>query len=107
MKKLMLMVGAVLISGSLYAACFGPFCYDDQGAYIGGAIQDGNGSGIPVLSSTSINAIKPRATGQEVMCNTCVNNPADAVNKMAVCISTGTAAIGSYVMQSSASVVCK
>lgn len=73
MKKLMYVIGLGLISGSLWASCMGPFCWDDQGAYVAGTIQDGNGSGIPSLTAAQVAAAKPRAVGQEVWCSNCTS----------------------------------
>lgn len=85
-----------------WAACMGPFCWDDQGAYIGGFINDGNGQGIPVLSSSTIAGLKPRAIGQEVLCNSCTGS---TVNGYTMCISTSTTA-PAYVTVSSVTRVC-
>lgn len=104
MKKLMFAIGLGLISGSVYAACMGPFCYDDQGAYIGGLINDGNGAAVPVASSTTINTVAPRAVGQEIYCNTCINN--GSTSKIEMCVSTGTN-VASYVFVSTTTKVCK
>lgn len=89
MKKLMLAIGLGLISGSVWAACIGPFCYDDRGASINGLTFDGNGNGLKSLTLTQINASTPTATGQMVYCSNCVNSP--------VCVSTGTTNFRSYV----------
>lgn len=88
-KKSVIAVGIGLISGSLYAACMGPFCWDDQGAYIGGTIVDGNGTGTPSLTKALMNAATPRATGQEIFCSDCTT--------AALCVSSGTSR-GAYVV---------
>jgi hypothetical protein len=89
MKKIMLTVGLSLLTGSLWAACMGPFCYDDSGASIGGLSFDGAGSGLPNASSATIVANTPKAKGVQVFCTTCV---AANTLKGVVCISTGTTA---------------
>lgn len=101
MKKLMFAVGLGLISGSLYAACMGPFCWDDQGAYIGGVIQDGNGQGVPTHTGLYIDTTVPRATAQEVVCSSCASNGTNSL-----CISTATTIHG-YVFVASTGTVCR
>lgn len=101
MKKLMFAVSLGLISGSLYAACLGPFCYDDQGAYIGGTINDGNGVGVPSATAVVISSMTPRSKGQVIFCNNCTNANA---GKGVLCVSTGTTQ-GAYVAVSSGTTV--
>ena len=101
------MLGAIFafgIAGLVYASCVGPYCWDESGAYIGGVINDGNGSGLPTASSTTINSINARAVGQEIYCNTCVNN--SSTNSIELCVSTSTNKVG-YVFVSSTTKVCK
>ncbi len=104
MKKIMYIVGLGLLSGSLWAACMGPFCYDDTGASIAGLPVNGNGVGVPSVSSTTLNAITPYI-GQMAFCNNCVNFNG---SKGGLCVSTGTA-VGSMIAVSSATAltVCK
>lgn len=91
MKKLMYAIGLGLISGSVWASCMGPFCWDDRGAYIGtAAIVDGNGTGMPSQTISAINADVPRVVGQQVFCNNCASNGGAGT----VCVSTATAAQG-------------
>lgn len=90
MKKLLIAVGLGLLAGSLYAACNGPFCWDDTGAYIGGVLNDGNGGGTPNLTSAQVTGACPRAKGQEVFCTNCSFNSGVGV----LCISTGTTCNG-------------
>jgi len=106
MKKLMFAIGLGLISSSLYAACMGPFCYDDTGASIGGLQYNGNGQGLPVVSSTTVNTYAPPTVGIEVWCNTTCTNANGGKGQL--CISTGTAA-GAFIVLSSATAVtnCK
>lgn len=71
MKKLFLAVGLGLISGSLWASCTGPFCYDDTGASVNGNLMDGNGYVIPTQTKATILAASPKVKGQVVMCSDC------------------------------------
>lgn len=71
MKKLLVILGLGLISGSLYAACTGPFCYDDTGASVNGNLMDGNGYVMPSATKAVILAAAPKAKGQLVMCTDC------------------------------------
>lgn len=72
MKKLLVAVGVLgLLSSSLYAACTGPFCYDDSGTSIGGYSYTGNGIDIPVVSSATLNGISGHPKGRTVICNNC------------------------------------
>lgn len=105
MKKFIIAVGLGLMAGSLYAACNGPFCWDDQGAYVGGTINDGNGTGTAIKTRAQIQAATPRAAGQEVWCTDC--NSFNGGTGM-LCISTGTTVYG-YMAVSTATAVsgCK
>lgn len=90
MKKILYLVGLVaLASGIGMAACMGPFCYDDTGAYVNGQPMNGNGIGIPVLSSTSISNLGGVYVGQTVICNTCANTS----GSYALCIATATTGV--------------
>ncbi len=104
MKKLMFAIGLVLIASGAYAACMGPFCYDDTGASIGGYSFDGNGLVIPSLSSTTIVGLTPKAVGQLVYCNSCTTNGGTAGK--VICYSTGTA-VGAFVVNASTVPACK
>jgi len=97
MKKLMFAIGLGLISGSLWASCMGPFCWDDRGAYVAGVVQDGNGSGLPSKTASQISTTAPTAAGQEIYCSNCVNG--------LVCISTGTGT-AAYVQIRSTTTIC-
>lgn len=90
MKKMYIVLGLAAIAGSVYAACMGPFCYDDRGAYVAGTIQDGNGSGMPSLTVAQEQSACPRAAGQEIFCSNCSANGGLGT----VCISTGTTCVG-------------
>lgn len=89
MKKFVMVIGFGLMAGSLYAACMGPFCWDDRGASVGGVLQDGNGSALPSKTRSQISLNAPTIAGQEVYCSDCIQS--------AVCISSGTG-IGAYVV---------
>ncbi len=104
MKMILKAIGLSLLTSGLWAACMGPFCYDDTGASIGGLPVNGNGIGLPVVSSTTLNAITPYK-GQMAYCSTCVSFNA-ALGTL--CMSTGTVA-GSFIAISSATAVsvCK
>jgi hypothetical protein len=107
MKKMLGMAAiAMCMAGTTYAACVlgSAFCADDTGVFVGGLLQDGNGAALPTASSTTIVGIVPRAIGQEIYCNTCVNN--SSTNKIELCVSTATA-VNSYVFVSSTTKVCK
>ena len=100
MKRLMLVLGLGLISGSVYAACVGPYCWDDTGATVNGYSLTANGFDVPVLSSTSISQITGGRVGRLVICNTC--NAAVPNNGYAMCVATSSAnGIGSYIILNS------
>src|SRR5579871_3234143 len=104
MKKVMyaaLIASAVAVGA--YAACMGPFCYDDTGATVAGLRVDGNGMGMPSASSTTINGISPKVVGQEIVCTTCVNA---GTNRYGVCVDTA-ANSGGWVMISSTTQACQ
>lgn len=65
-----LAVGLGLLSGSVYAACMGPYCYDDTGATIAGFPHNGTGVGLPSISTNTL-ASSPNYVGRLVLCNTC------------------------------------
>lgn len=79
-----LVVGSIvgMLAGQSMAACMGPFCWDDKGAYINGNILNGNGAALPSKTSTQINAITPDGAGQRVYCSNCTRSY--------VCVSSGT-----------------
>lgn len=102
MKKLVIAIGIGLMSGSLWASCVGPFCWDDKGASIGGIVQDGNGDGSPNYTIAQINALVPSAKGQSVFCSDCKGGGAAGT----ICTSTATAAGGfDYVLTTGT--ICK
>lgn len=77
MKKLMLAIGLGLISGSVYAACFGPVCYDDSGLYIMTA------PGLPSVTVAQMNQLEGGYTGRIIYVS-------DATRSK-ICVSSGTA----------------
>lgn len=96
MKKLMFAVGISLITaGSAMAACMGPFCWDENGAYINGLLSDGKGTGLMSFTLAQMNAQAPTAVGQIIFVS-------DATQHK-LCVSTGTAA-GAYVSVASTGV---
>lgn len=85
MKNALIALGlSIGLAAAGYAACDGPFCYDDTGASIEGA-------GLSLTSRTiaQLNAQAPARVGQLVMCSDCTRS--------AVCVSSGTSA-GAYVI---------
>lgn len=105
MKKLMFAIGLGLLSGSVYASCVGPYCWDDTGATIYSSYTDSNGAGMPNVTTAAINAQTPKAKGQEVFCTDCT---AFNGGKGSLCVSTGTT-VGSYMVISSGTAIagCK
>lgn len=93
MKKVLYVLGLGLISGSLYAACFGPFCYTDTGASINAntALQSYT---LAVATSTAF------PIGTQVF----VSNAAGGGGAGTVCVSTANV-VNSLVL--STGTVCK
>ena len=104
MKNMLL---AVLLAGlgaaSAFAACSGPYCFDDTGASIGanvgvgGVLTNTQPMGLVSKTLAQINATTPSAAGQVVYCSNCVNS--------AVCVSSGTGT-AAFVSSSSPTVHC-
>ncbi len=105
MKKLMLFSVILSLSASFsQAACvLGRFCADDTGAAINGQVMNGNGWVLPVLSSTSIQAIGTPIIGDVVVCNSCANTP----TQYAVCVATSTTGTNSYIVVATSTTACK
>ncbi len=105
MKKLMLAVGLGLISGSLYAACVGTYCYDDSGISGVNANLVVNGTlGLVSMTKAQIATSTPTIKGL-VYCSDC----AAAGGSGTVCIATSTTGgivSGSYFVLSTGT-VCK
>lgn len=89
MKKVML-IGLLFVANIAGAACMGPFCWDDSGAYINGNLNNGNGNSLPSKTIAQINATTPNAAGQRVYCSNCTQSH--------VCVSSGTTN-GAYVIE--------
>lgn len=105
MKKLMFAIGLGLMSGSVWASCMGPFCWDDRGAYVNGVVKDGNGDAHPSKTKAQIATSTPTVVGQVVYCSDC----AAAGGAGTLCISTATTGGiggGSYFVLSTGT-VCK
>lgn len=101
MKNMLgLTLGLVMLAGSVYAACFGPFCYDDVSAQINAATLHQGDVGLPSKAKATLIAQTPLAAGQMIYCNDCTSS------LDAVCISTGTGT-GAYVKLSSRTVRCQ
>jgi hypothetical protein len=98
MKKALFLVAA--LAGFGYAACSGPYCYDDAGGSMTGVIW--SQSGPVALSSTTIAARTPGRIGDVVLCNTCTST---TVNGYTVCIATSTTP-PAYMTVSSSTRVC-
>lgn len=94
MKKLLIAVGLGLISGSLWAACMGPYCYDDSGAAINANVA------MQSYTVTQLSTLSFRSAGVEVFCSNCGGGG----NAGTVCVSTGT---GNYATVLSTGTVCK
>lgn len=103
MKRKFMALGMLFITGSLYAACFGPYCYDDKSAYIYNQVVNGRGAGMPTASSTTINASVADQSGQEILCTTCVNA---GQQQQGVCVSTA-ASSSAWVLISSTTIKCQ
>lgn len=106
MKKLVLAVGLGLLSGSLYAACVGTFCYDDSGVSGINANLVVNGVvGMSRMTKATIATSTPTITGM-VFCTDCASGGGAG----AVCFSTsttgGNSGVGSYFILSTGT-VCK
>lgn len=89
-----LVIGLLFVAGIASAACFGPFCWDDSGAYIGGRVTNGNGEGIPSMTLAQMNAATPQQAGQLIY----VSNGLEG----SVCVSSGTGR-GAYVVVAASS----
>lgn len=96
MKKFIAPALVLLATTGLYAACIGPFCYDDQGAYINSTLTVGNMThtqpdGLLSKTLAQMNLLAPTAAGQLIYVS-------DAVQSR-VCVSSGTGA-GAWVVMS-------
>lgn len=89
-----MLVGLLFVANIAGAACMGPFCWDDRGAYIHGRTTDGNGDSLVSFTAALSNTATPTNAGQIVYCSDCT------ISK--VCVSSGTGR-GAYVVASSTS----
>jgi hypothetical protein len=84
MKNLYAVIAALfLISGSVMAACFGPYCYTDLGAQVPTSTGP---QGIKNMTKAEMHASIPSAKGQMIYCSDCT---------AAICISSGVI-VGAY-----------
>lgn len=82
--------GLMLLSGIGYAACVGPYCWDESGAYVNGKTNVGGPSAPGMYSSSEIRSLSVSTTGFYVIaCHNCARNN--------ICFSTGTTP-GSFVI---------
>lgn len=86
MRRMLMLLGAMALAGGAYAACTGPYCYDDQGAYVTSQSLYVNTlkAGLESATTTQMAAKAPNYTAQLLYCS------AGCVNAGTVCISTGT-----------------
>lgn len=82
MKKLLIGLVLLATAGISYAACNGPFCWDDTGGTIQSKVQLGGPLGILSQTSAQIVALTPGTTGQMYFCSDCTKRDM-------VCVSTG------------------
>lgn len=100
MKKIMYVIGLSLIASSVWAACMGPYCFDDTGASIGGNAYNGLGSAMPSMTKANVAVSSPTAKGQLIFCSDCLNFNS---GRGTICVSTASATSqNSYVAISSA-----
>jgi hypothetical protein len=94
MKKML--VGLMFMAGLAGAACNGPFCFDDSGAYIVGQDLQLQGGGDLMQGTTNQFHVRtPKQAGSLVYCTTLAQ----------VCVSTGTGT-GAYVEMASTTTTC-
>ncbi len=67
MKKLLVAVLSLCLASSVYAACYGPFCYDDRYATVSMAV------GIQGITAATFPTINPPATGLLYYCTDCTS----------------------------------
>jgi len=101
MKKLMFAIGLGLISGSVYASCLGPYCYDESGATINATTSHSGAMGLPNETAANIRAKTPSATGQMWYCTDC-----NTLNGGFLCVSTGTT-VAAYSLVASTTTRCQ
>ncbi len=89
-----LLVGLLFAAGVAGAACIGPFCWDENGAYVNGLTVDGTGHEITSMTLATMNSTSPRKAGMLIRVS-------DGVQSK-LCISSGTLAGAYTVLQSTA-----
>jgi hypothetical protein len=96
-----MLLGAMSLAGGVYAACVGPYCYDDVNATIEKKLittwSAPNAISLPSATTTQIAARTPKAAGELVLCTS------GCAQAGAVCISTGPSAGAWLVFNSSLS----
>ncbi len=103
MKKLMFAIGLGLISGSVYASCFGPFCWTDSDTTINGRSVNDKGTGLAVATGGTIYE-QTVPVGTVVVCSSCSN----VAGGYAVCVATANVRASFIVFNTTANVVsCK
>lgn len=103
MKKVLLgVLGLGFLAGGLvYAACMGPFCWDDTGAAVTARLTvNGMGGCGPFTLAQTTNTIAVQK-GQCAFCTDCIAGGGAGT----VCIATGTANSNQFVL--STGTVCK
>ena len=82
----------------MYAACVGPYCYDDTGASINASFSVNSLKNKGSLTAAQISVLAGESKGTAtVACSDCVNGM--------VCVSTGTG-VGAYVQVRSTTTAC-
>lgn len=105
MKKLVIALALLVGATSVYASCFGPICWDDQGIYLNTTTFIAGDIGLPSYTKAQLVLKTPRAAGMFVRCSDCVKNVATGVSNSNVCLSTGTGT-GAYSLMFASSTIC-
>lgn len=83
MKNVWAVVIALLVNvGIGYAACMGPYCWDERGAYITSSVDLSGGLMLSSNTISGLEATTPTRTGQLYNCSDCL--------RATVCASSGT-----------------
>lgn len=77
------LIGSLFLSSTLYAACVGPFCWDDVQAYVNGFVVRGEGVQIPGKTKAAITTSTAPYTNLLVVCTDCAT-------ANVICVSTST-----------------
>lgn len=103
MNKVIMAAVVCLISGSLHAACMGPYCWDgDNNGSMSGVVFSKTRA--VVASSTTINATTSSNVGETMTCNTCNGN--SSTSGYEVCLSTTAGVSSAWVFVSSTTKRC-